>query len=343
MIDLIQNTNLVTLVITAYNKPEYTKKTLESIVSQSYRPIEIIFIDDNSPQTLEPFFNNFFREIKDEEIIPKFFRNSKNLGPYYNLLSGFKKINGKYLVIMNHDDWFTDTDFLKKAITHMDNVSNCFMVVMNSKIEGHELTMFNHKFSSDPILLDGKKYLNKYLFKKIHPAYSGVVLNFNKLRNLNYEQVFISKEEAQTLEIIPDESFITLSLLAERGSVLVSNQIVSIRGNPRDSYSKTAEWRKIWVLSVFFPFYKLLIYFIRMKRWRGAIGIFRAIVRLRRVKGSQIMYYLRKDGFHFYTLLFLINTFYSTIIYYLENPRRIIVSILPDLIYKRLVKFRNKS
>jgi glycosyltransferase involved in cell wall biosynthesis len=337
-----QDDDLVTVFIAAYNMPDYTRKTLDSILLQSYRPIEIVLIDDHSPTSLESFFSDFFKEIKDKGIIPKFYRNNENLGPYFTLQSGLRKVVGKYIVLLNHDDWFTDRDFLKTSLMHMNEVSDCFAVVRNSKIEGHELTTFTHNFSSDPIQLDGNVYLNKYLFKKIHPAYSGVLMNFNELKNLNYEQLFISKAESNTLGIIPDESFVMLSLLAERGSVIVSNQIASVRGNPPGSYSKTAEWRKEWVLGVFFPLYKLLLYFIRERSAKGAIGVFRAIIRFRRVKFSQIFFSIRRDGFRPYIILLLINTFYSVIIDCIESPRRNIVALLPDFLYKKLVYCRNK-
>ena len=45
--------NLVSVVIPAYDKPDYTRKTIQSIINQSHRPIEIILSDDNSPNSLK--------------------------------------------------------------------------------------------------------------------------------------------------------------------------------------------------------------------------------------------------------------------------------------------------
>ena len=46
--------NLVSVVIPAYNSPDYTRKTIESVIAQTHRPIEIILSDDNSPISLKP-------------------------------------------------------------------------------------------------------------------------------------------------------------------------------------------------------------------------------------------------------------------------------------------------
>jgi glycosyltransferase involved in cell wall biosynthesis len=332
----IKQSKVVTILLPAYNNPEYTRKTLKSIISQTYRPIELIFIDDNSPVSLKPLYDEFFSNNKDKTLIAKYYRNNTNFGPYFNLSLGMKKVTGKYLVIMQHDDWFVDKKFLDTSVSHMEKSLECSLVIYNSKIEGHDLTMFSHKFLNDPIELNGKKYLNKYLFKKIHPAYSGILMDYEQLRKLNYPNLFLSKKEAEELNIIPDESFLSLALLSEKGSVVISNKVVSVRGNPRNSYSKTAEWHSIWVLSVFFPFYKLLCYFIQKKSVKGSLGMFRAIIRLRRVTFSQIFQSVRNNGIHAYTFLFIINTFYSVIIDCIENPRRNISPLIPKRIKNSL-------
>lgn len=332
----VKQSKIVTILLPAYNNPEYTRKTLKSIISQTYRPIELIFIDDNSPVSLKPLYDEFFSSNKDKTLNAKYHRNNTNFGPYFNLSHGMKKVTGKYLIIMQHDDWFIDEKFLESSVNHMEKSPECFLVICNSKIEGHDLTMFSHEFSNDPIELNGKKYLNKYLFKKIHPAYSGILMDYEKLQELNYASLFLSKEKSEELNIIPDESFLSLALLSEKGSVIISNKVVSVRGNPRNSYSKTAEWHSIWVLSVFFPFYNLLCYFIRKKSVKGSLGMLRAIIRLRRVTFSQIFHSVRKNGIHAYTFLFLINTFYSVIIDCIENPKKNISPLIPKKIKNSL-------
>ena len=322
----------VTILLPAYNNPKYTRKTLKSIISQTYRPIELIFIDDNSPVSLKPLFDEFFSMNKDKTLIAKYYRNKINLGPYFNLASGIKKVTGEYLIMMQHDDWFIDRNFLNNSVNHMKKSSDCFLVIYNTKIEGRDLKMFSHKFLDDPIELKGKKYLNKYLFKKIHPAHSGILMDYQQLRKLNYQKLFITIDEAKELSIIPDESFLSLALLSEKGSVIISNKVVSVRGNPRNSYSKTAEWHSIWVLSVFFPFYKLFCYFIQKRSFQGSLGMVRAIIRLRRVTFLQILNSVRNNGIHGYTFLLIINTFYSVIIDCIENPKKNISPFIPTWI-----------
>ena len=41
--------NLVSIVIPAYNQPDYLRRALQSAVEQLYRPLEVIVSDDCSP------------------------------------------------------------------------------------------------------------------------------------------------------------------------------------------------------------------------------------------------------------------------------------------------------
>ena len=39
---------LISVVIPAYNRAEYIERTLKSVKEQTYRPIELIIVDNNS-------------------------------------------------------------------------------------------------------------------------------------------------------------------------------------------------------------------------------------------------------------------------------------------------------
>jgi len=90
---------LVSVLIPTYNSELYIKDTLESILNQTYNNLEIVVIDDASTDsTLE-----IVKRYKDERI--KLYINEKNLGISGNMNKGIKLCHGKYLAIMDADDW----------------------------------------------------------------------------------------------------------------------------------------------------------------------------------------------------------------------------------------------
>ena len=61
-------------------------------------------------------------------------------------------------------------------------------------------------------------------------------------RRRGRQNYFIDNASAKTMEINPDEAFVSICLLAALGSVAVSGRIVSIRGEPIGSISRTLKW-----------------------------------------------------------------------------------------------------
>ena len=90
----------ISLIITLYNQKEYILKIYSCILNQSFREIEIIFIDDAS-------IDNSFLDIeylmkKDKRIV--LLKNQKNRGQFYSRNKGILYSRGEYVIIIDPDD-----------------------------------------------------------------------------------------------------------------------------------------------------------------------------------------------------------------------------------------------
>jgi glycosyltransferase involved in cell wall biosynthesis len=94
-----KNNPLVSVLIPTYNSELYIKETLESILNQTYKNLEIVVIDDASIDNTI----NIVKRYEDKRI--RLFINDKNLGISKNMNKGIKLSHGKYLAIMDADDW----------------------------------------------------------------------------------------------------------------------------------------------------------------------------------------------------------------------------------------------
>jgi len=105
--------SLVSIIIPAYNRPEFLRQTIESAIQQTYRNIEIIVFDDCSPVNL--------REVVDAFQDPRihFHRNSENLGLYTNAISAQRISKGKYIAYLNDDDLWSE-NFLEKLVPPLE-------------------------------------------------------------------------------------------------------------------------------------------------------------------------------------------------------------------------------
>ena len=104
---------LVTFVICAYNEPELLQRAMESILNQTYRPLEIIVSDDNSPNLLGKTVTKY-QNISNVNIV--YTRNNRNLRPYWNNHSTRRLIHGRFVMYFSHDDFFLDPAFVETSV-----------------------------------------------------------------------------------------------------------------------------------------------------------------------------------------------------------------------------------
>jgi len=98
---------LISVVIPCYNCGEYIKPAIRSIQNQDMKEVEIIIVndcsdDDNTIKTIT--------ELKNEDARIEIFNNPKNMKLFYTRNIGVLKSRGKYLITLDADDVFLDSD-----------------------------------------------------------------------------------------------------------------------------------------------------------------------------------------------------------------------------------------
>lgn len=89
---------LVSVCIPAYNNAAYIKETIDAILKQTYRNIELVICDDKSTDnTLE-----VLESIDDSRI--KIYKNEQNLGMSGNWNNCLSKCTGEYIKLICADD-----------------------------------------------------------------------------------------------------------------------------------------------------------------------------------------------------------------------------------------------
>lgn len=93
------NNPLVTVVVTCFNRSHTIKRTIESILQQTYGNIELIVVDDASTDNSVNLISENFPNI----IL---LRNSNNCGQNASLSLGFKNSSGSIFAYLDSDDWW---------------------------------------------------------------------------------------------------------------------------------------------------------------------------------------------------------------------------------------------
>lgn len=91
---------LVSVVVPVYKVEEYLDKCVRSIRRQTYPDLEIILVDDGSPDRCKEMCDGYAAEDERIHVIHK---ENGGLGDARN--AGIQKASGKYLLFVDSDDW----------------------------------------------------------------------------------------------------------------------------------------------------------------------------------------------------------------------------------------------
>ncbi|WP_425998096.1 glycosyltransferase family 2 protein [Caulobacter sp. DWR1-3-2b1] len=144
------NQKLVSVVIPTYNDSNYIRDTISSITEQTYKNIEIIFIDDcSSDDTVREIISS-----GDSRIV--LIKNDNNSGPAVSRNKGVLAASGDYIAFCDSDDlWHPEK--LEKQIYAMEKNDWIFTYTLFNIVDE-----FGSKYSSSGPLPQQTEY-NKLL------------------------------------------------------------------------------------------------------------------------------------------------------------------------------------
>lgn len=93
--------SLVSVIVPYYNHKDFVLETLESIKEQTYKNIEVLIIDDCSPDSGKDIIQSF---INKNSLNWTFISNPNNIGLINVLKLSVNYINGDYICILASDD-----------------------------------------------------------------------------------------------------------------------------------------------------------------------------------------------------------------------------------------------
>ncbi len=96
---------LVSVITPMYKAADVIHISLQSLLSQTYRPLELIFVDDCCPQGSANVVSRFVEKITDSDISIKIIQHTENQGVAVARNTGLDNATGKYIYYVDADDW----------------------------------------------------------------------------------------------------------------------------------------------------------------------------------------------------------------------------------------------
>lgn len=109
----------VSIVTPVFNGEKYITRLINSIENQTYKNWEWIVVDDHSTDNTRRILRDFQEMHPDKVVILRTPRQKS--GPSVGRNIGIENATGKYITIIDADDWWSPT-FLEKTVENMKNV-----------------------------------------------------------------------------------------------------------------------------------------------------------------------------------------------------------------------------
>ncbi len=153
---------IITIIVPVYNAEEYLDTCIESLVSQTYKNIEIIFVynksTDNSLQKLQQY-------QKSDERIQIIEKENEGVSAARN--KGIALATGDYIMFVDADDWI-DLDNCEKALIEIEK-EQADILMWSYIREFQNQSLRKEIFSEEKIVFSGANA------KKIHRRFIGVL------------------------------------------------------------------------------------------------------------------------------------------------------------------------
>ena len=98
----------VSVIVPVYNVEDYLEKCLDSLVNQTLKDIEIIVINDGSPDNSQKIIDKYAKKYKNIEAFTK---ENGGLSDARNF--GIKKAKGEYIAFLDSDDYVLEDMYEK--------------------------------------------------------------------------------------------------------------------------------------------------------------------------------------------------------------------------------------
>lgn len=194
---------VISCILTTYNRSQFLKRSIDSIVNQTYTNLEILIIDDCSSENIKKIINLY----NDKRI--KYIRHNINKGLAHSRNTGMKNSTGDYFAFLDDDDeWLPNKIADQLKIFQNSKLKNLGMVTCGirrikgkKKIEYKEIlrgNLFYEFLIEQPLVGNGSCVLIK---SEVYRKYGGFDTKYKRgidgyffCKISNYYQIDFSEQ-----------------------------------------------------------------------------------------------------------------------------------------------------
>lgn len=138
---------MISIIVPIYKVEKYIRQCVDSIIAQTYKDIEIILVDDGSPDNCPAICDEYAKQDSRIKVVHK-----ENGGLISARKAGLQASSGEYVCFVDGDDWI-DADMYEKIADSIQKTNaDCI------------ITQFYYEYPDKPVISDYK--LNRVFYDR---------------------------------------------------------------------------------------------------------------------------------------------------------------------------------
>lgn len=178
----------VSIITPCLNGEKFLDRYFNSILNQSYKNLELIFINDGSTDKTDDIVKSFMPKFKLNNIDFIYINKLNNEGQAKALDEALKIFTGEYFIWPDSDD-VLDSDSIKKRVSFLDKNQDYGMVRSNARVVSDKdlnklLDKFEKNSDKNEYIFDDLVLEKKYMCCGCYMIRSSAFLDVNKNRSI---------------------------------------------------------------------------------------------------------------------------------------------------------------
>ena len=198
----------ISVIVPIYNVEQYLRRCIDSIINQTYKNLEIILVDDGSPDNCGQICDDYAKKDTRIKVIHK-----KNGGLSDARNVGLEVCTGDYISFVDSDDWIelNTYEIMMKSMNEynadmvVSNINYVYKDKVESKYSEDKIRCFNKEEAMKELIKDG--LVQAVVWNKLYKRVVIDNLRF-KVGKLNEDEFFTYKICAKAERIVDRKSVV---------------------------------------------------------------------------------------------------------------------------------------
>ena len=225
-------TLLVSVIIPAYNAEKYIGDTIQSVLNQTYRNVEIIVINDGSTDNTRQIIEMSFGNNPALQLI-----NKANAGAGAARNTGYQNAKGVYIKFLDGDD-LINPEMIEQQLSLVEN-DDCIISAQWGRFNNNDITTFN---------------LNHENCWQTLPSKDWIISSWENSQTMTNPGIFLIPKKLiekaglwdENLSLLDDTEYFTRTILASDEVIFSAESILYYRsgnaGNLSGQLSEAHAW-----------------------------------------------------------------------------------------------------